>query len=134
MNSQLWVCRKKNCIWVREYGKRIFFFHKNQKFKKKNVKNWMICVDHAKSTAALARREKKNRVSYSRTQIPNFFFTNSKLRVYNTRVCRAHKNFQLFIKFWLKISFLQNFFVSFGSLKTTDIFVPSMKFPLNYHR
>ena len=30
--------------------------------------------------------------------------------------------------------FLQNLFVSFGSLKSTDIFLPSMKFSLNYHQ
>ena len=30
--------------------------------------------------------------------------------------------------------FLQNFFVFFGSLKTTDIFIPSMKFSLNYQQ
>ena len=30
--------------------------------------------------------------------------------------------------------FLQNFFVLFGSLKTTDVFRPSMKCSLHYHQ
>ena len=34
----------------------------------------------------------------------------------------------------LKITFSQHFFVLFDSLKTTDIFIPSMKFSLNYHQ
>ena len=54
------------------------------------------------------------------------FFTNSKLRVHYTlhfsRMCRTHKNFQLFIKLLLKISFCANFFVFFGSLKTRAFF------------
>ena len=29
---------------------------------------------------------------------------------------------------------MQYFFVLFGSLKTTDIFIPSMKFSFNYHQ
>ena len=51
-----------------------------------------------------------------------------------SRVCRTHKNFQLFIKLLLKITFFQIFFVSIGPLKTTDILLPFMKFPLNYYQ
>ena len=41
VTSQLWVCKKTFCVWVREYGKRIFFsFHKNQKLKKKVKHEW----------------------------------------------------------------------------------------------
>ena len=57
------------------------------------------------------------------------------VKFYFSRVIRTQKNFQLFVKFSLKISFFANFFfVSFYSIKTTDIFIPSIKFSLNYHQ
>ena len=69
-----------------------------------------------------------------------FFSTNSKLKVHNicvkfyfSRVCRTNKNFQSFIILLLKISFFANFFLfSLHHLKL-QIFIPSMKFSLNYH-
>ena len=51
------------------------------------------------------------------------------VKFYFSRVCRTHTNFQLLIK----ISFFSKFFVFFGSLKTRDIFLTSMKLSLNHN-
>ena len=51
-----------------------------------------------------------------------------------SRVYRTHKNFQLFIKLIIKISFFAKFVCFFSSLETRDIFLPSMEFLLNYHK
>ena len=69
--------------------------------------------------------------------------SNSKLRVHYTRVlnfisvscrmCRMHNIFDLFIILLFKISFFANF-VLFGSLKTRDIFLPSLNFSHNYRQ
>ena len=56
------------------------------------------------------------------------------VKFYISRECRAHKNFQLFIKSLLKIFFLQNFVVFFGLLETTGIYIPSIKLSLKYHQ
>ena len=53
------------------------------------------------------------------------------VKFYFIPVLGTYKNVQLFIKL-LKISFFAKFFF-FASLKTRDIFLPSMKFTLNYH-
>ena len=76
---------------------------------------------------------------YSRTQIQNFFLPTQSWefitnKFYFSRMCRTHKNFQLFIKSLLKISFFATFFVFFCSLKTRDIFLPSMECLLNYYQ
>ena len=56
------------------------------------------------------------------------------VKFYFNRVCITNKNFQLFIKLLLIISFFAKFFVLVGSLEITDIFIPSIEFPLNYHQ
>ena len=62
-------------------------------------------------------KRRENSFSILANSNTNFFFTNSKLRVHYTRikfyfsrVCRLHKNFQLFIKLLLKISFFTKLF------------------------
>ena len=55
-------------------------------------------------------------------------------KFYFKDVYRTHKKFQLFIKLLLKISFYAKFSVLFGSLKTKDIFIPTIKLSLNYRR
>ena len=50
------------------------------------------------------------------------------VKFYFIRSCRTHKNFQLFVKWLLKIFFFLQNFLFFGSLKSRDIFLPSMKF------
>ena len=42
--------------------------------------------------------------------------------------------FQVVYEIVIKNIFLQNSFVLFGSLKTNNIFIPSIKFSLNYQR
>ena len=55
------------------------------------------------------------------------------VKFYSSRVCRTHKNFQLFTKLLLKVSFFAYFFF-FGSLKTRDNFLPTIKLSLNCHQ
>ena len=103
----------------------------------------MYVQSRAKSSAAFGSRAGRCTTSQKKSFFifanfnTNYFFTNSKLRVHNTCVkfyfrCMwgTHKKFQLFIKLLLKIIF----FAKFDSLKTTDIFIPSIKFSRNYQQ
>ena len=80
-------------------------------------------------------KKKKKFIFHTRELEYNFFFTNLKLRVHNTcvefffsRVCRTHKIFQLCIKLLLKLFFCKFFCLVYSK----DIFIPFMKFSLNY--
>ena len=73
--------------------------------------------------------KKKIRFSYSQTQIQIFFYKlkpegslHMCVKFYFSHVCRAHKNFQLFIKLLLKISFFAKFLFSLVHSKLVIIF------------
>ena len=56
-----------------------------------------------------------------------------RVEFYFSRKRRTHKNFQLFIKLLLKIKFVANFLFRLVHSKLV-IFIPSMRFLLNYYQ
>ena len=128
---------KKNCTRDRKYGKQIFSaFHKNSKLKNKRekLKSEMKSVEH------MCRKKRKRSDMYNQ-KCTKMYMYNQKcvqkfivhtrelkykhfsytlkaestlhmcVKFYFSRVCRTHKNFQLFITLLLKIIFLKkNFF------------------------
>ena len=120
---------KKLCFWTLNYGCKAavpsFFKYLNAFFAKARSmgQNDPLCSPKVKVILAMEYYIK----------LLTTYHMKCSSKIIN-RFCRTHKNFQLFIKCLLKISFFTNFFVFFGSLKTKDIFLPSIKFSLNYHR
>ena len=91
MNSQLWVCKKKICIQVREYRKRMFFVALSIEYN--------IFFHKLKAESSLHMCVKFHFTCVERIKICNCF--------YNSKIVIKNKFF--FAKFFYFVWFAQNY-------------------------